>query len=88
MSSFHEKAIHFLCADQQWACKIWENFSSASPDLRLTLVAWVLDGQSLRQTGLKEVVQRVLQVKRDLFPTLEAAQRKQTFPKPAEQLFL
>ncbi|XP_013770425.1 thyroid adenoma-associated protein homolog isoform X2 [Pundamilia nyererei] len=61
MSSFHEKAIHFLCADQQWACKIWENFSSASPDLRLTLVAWVLDGQSLRQTGLKEVVQRVLQ---------------------------
>uniref|UniRef100_A0A3Q4H4T6 Si:ch211-225b11.4 n=1 Tax=Neolamprologus brichardi TaxID=32507 RepID=A0A3Q4H4T6_NEOBR len=61
VSSFHEKAIHFLCADQQWACKIWENFSSASPDLRLTLIAWVLDGQSLRQTGLKEVIQRVLQ---------------------------
>ncbi|XP_068995115.1 tRNA (32-2'-O)-methyltransferase regulator THADA [Embiotoca jacksoni] len=61
LSSFHQQAIYFLCADPQSACKIWDHFSAASPDLRLSLVTWVLDGQGLQQTGLKEVIQRVLQ---------------------------
>uniref|UniRef100_A0A3Q1FE64 Si:ch211-225b11.4 n=1 Tax=Acanthochromis polyacanthus TaxID=80966 RepID=A0A3Q1FE64_9TELE len=61
LSSFHQQAIHFLCADLKCACKIWDNFSAASLDLRLSLVTWVLDGQGPQQTGLKEVIQRVLQ---------------------------
>ncbi|GAA6224743.1 thyroid adenoma-associated protein homolog isoform X1 [Lates japonicus] len=61
LSSFHQQAIHFLCADLNWARQIWNSFSAASPDLRLSLVAWVVDGQGLQQTILKEVIQRVLQ---------------------------
>uniref|UniRef100_A0A3P8UEC5 Si:ch211-225b11.4 n=1 Tax=Amphiprion percula TaxID=161767 RepID=A0A3P8UEC5_AMPPE len=58
LSSFHQQAIHFLCADLKCACKIWDSFSAASPDLRLSLVTWVLDGRGSQQTGLKEVIQR------------------------------
>ncbi|XP_044227695.1 thyroid adenoma-associated protein homolog [Thunnus albacares] len=61
LSSFHQRAVQFLCADQKWARQIWDNFSAASPDLRLTLVTWVVDGRGLQQTSLKEVIQRVLQ---------------------------
>ncbi|XP_041856056.1 thyroid adenoma-associated protein homolog isoform X2 [Melanotaenia boesemani] len=61
LSSFHQRAIRFLCMDLKWACKIWHSFPEASPDLRLSLVAWVLDGHGVEQTGLKKVIQRVLQ---------------------------
>ncbi|TDH12887.1 hypothetical protein EPR50_G00050690 [Perca flavescens] len=61
LPSFHQQAIHFLCADLNWACQIWDNFSAASPDLRLSLVTWVVDGWDSQQTGLREVIQRVLQ---------------------------
>ncbi|KAA8592239.1 hypothetical protein FQN60_017694 [Etheostoma spectabile] len=61
LPSFHQQAIHFLCADLKWACQIWDNFSATSPDLRLSLVTWVVDGRGSQQTGLKEVIQRVLQ---------------------------
>ncbi|XP_078106846.1 tRNA (32-2'-O)-methyltransferase regulator THADA [Sander vitreus] len=61
LPSFHQQAIHFLCADLKWACQIWDNFSVASPDLRLSLVTWVVDGRGSQQTGLKEVIQWVLQ---------------------------
>ncbi|KAM7416659.1 hypothetical protein PAMA_018626 [Pampus argenteus] len=61
LPSFHQQAIQFLCADQKWACQIWDNFSAASPDLRLTLVTWVVNGRGLQQTSLKEVIQNVLQ---------------------------
>ncbi|XP_033946263.1 tRNA (32-2'-O)-methyltransferase regulator THADA [Pseudochaenichthys georgianus] len=61
LSSFHQQAIHSLCADQKRACQIWENFSAASPDLRLSLVTWVVDEQGLQQSGSKEVIRRVLQ---------------------------
>uniref|UniRef100_UPI0037E75B27 tRNA (32-2'-O)-methyltransferase regulator THADA n=1 Tax=Semicossyphus pulcher TaxID=241346 RepID=UPI0037E75B27 len=54
LSSFHQQAIHFLCADLKWACKIWDNFSAASPDVRLSLVSWVVDGRRLQKTSLKE----------------------------------
>lgn len=70
LPSFHQQAIHFLCADLKWACQIWDNFSAASPDLRLSLVMWVVDGRGSQQTGLKEVIQRVLQVRHDLLRTL------------------
>uniref|UniRef100_UPI003AAEFBF2 tRNA (32-2'-O)-methyltransferase regulator THADA n=1 Tax=Centroberyx gerrardi TaxID=166262 RepID=UPI003AAEFBF2 len=59
--SFHQKAIHFLCADLKWVCQIWDNFSAVGPDLRLTLVTWVVDGRGLQQTNGKQVIQRVLQ---------------------------
>ncbi|XP_034452342.1 thyroid adenoma-associated protein homolog isoform X1 [Hippoglossus hippoglossus] len=61
LSSFHQRAIHFLCADLKWACQIWNSFPAASPDLKLSLVTWVADGQGSQQTSLKEVMQRVLQ---------------------------
>ncbi|XP_056233315.1 thyroid adenoma-associated protein homolog [Seriola aureovittata] len=61
LSSFHQRAIHFLCADQKWSCQIWNSFSAASPDLKLSLVMWVVDGRGSQQTSLKEVFQRVLQ---------------------------
>ncbi|XP_030000291.1 thyroid adenoma-associated protein homolog [Sphaeramia orbicularis] len=61
LSSFHERAIQFLCADLHWAGQIWDSFSALSPDLKLTLVAWVVDGWRSQKTGLKGVIQRVLQ---------------------------
>ncbi|KAM4576646.1 tRNA (32-2'-O)-methyltransferase regulator THADA isoform 1-T1 [Odontesthes bonariensis] len=62
LSSFHQQAVLFLCSDVKWACKIWDSFSAASPDLRLSLVVWLLDGRGLELTGLKEVIQSVLQL--------------------------
>uniref|UniRef100_A0A3P9QEL2 Si:ch211-225b11.4 n=1 Tax=Poecilia reticulata TaxID=8081 RepID=A0A3P9QEL2_POERE len=61
LSSFHQRALHFLCADPKWACQTWESFSAASPELRLSLVSWLLDSQDWQQIELKEVIQRVLQ---------------------------
>ncbi|XP_051278992.1 thyroid adenoma-associated protein homolog [Dicentrarchus labrax] len=61
LSSFHQQAIHFLCADLKWACPIWNNFSAVSPDLKLSLVSWVVDGRGSQQSSLKELIQRVLQ---------------------------
>ncbi|XP_023199487.1 thyroid adenoma-associated protein homolog isoform X3 [Xiphophorus maculatus] len=61
LSSFHQQAFHFLCADPKWACQTWESFSEASPELRLSLVTWLLDSQDWQQIDLKEVIQRVLQ---------------------------
>lgn len=71
LSSFHQQAIHFLCADLKWGCQIWDNFSSVSPDLRLSLVTWAVDGWSLQQSRFKEVIQRVLQVRCTLLSTLQ-----------------
>ncbi|XP_043966985.1 thyroid adenoma-associated protein homolog isoform X3 [Gambusia affinis] len=61
LSSFHQQALHFLCADPKWACQTWESFSAASPELRLSLVTWLLDSQDWQQIDSKEVIQRVLQ---------------------------
>ncbi|XP_041793146.1 thyroid adenoma-associated protein homolog isoform X2 [Chelmon rostratus] len=61
VSSFHQQAIHFLCADLTCARRIWDSFSALSPDLRLSLVSWVVDGWGSQQTSLREVIQRVLQ---------------------------
>lgn len=35
----------------------------ASPDLRLSLVTWVLDGWGMQLADLKKMIQRVLQVR-------------------------
>ncbi|MEQ2294152.1 hypothetical protein AMECASPLE_000992 [Ameca splendens] len=61
LSSFHQQALNFLCTDPKWACQIWENFSAAPPELRLSLVSWLQDRRGLMQTDMKEVIQRVLQ---------------------------
>ncbi|KAM8885353.1 tRNA (32-2'-O)-methyltransferase regulator THADA isoform 2-T2 [Spinachia spinachia] len=61
LSSFHQQAIQFLCADLKCARQIWDNFSSSSTDLRLSLITWVVDGRGSQQAGLKEVIQRELQ---------------------------
>lgn len=59
LSSFHQRSVHFLCMDHQWAHQIWQQFSTFSPDLKLILVKWVVDGCSPQQT--KELIHRVLQ---------------------------
>ncbi|XP_038151490.1 thyroid adenoma-associated protein homolog isoform X1 [Cyprinodon tularosa] len=62
LASFHQEALEFLCADPTRARQIWENFSAASPELRLSMVTWLLDKQSLHQADMKELIQRVLQL--------------------------
>lgn len=59
LSSFHQRSVQFLCKDLQRACQIWRQFPALSPDVKLMLVKWVLDGCSSQQT--KELIQRVLQ---------------------------
>ncbi|XP_026199632.1 thyroid adenoma-associated protein homolog isoform X2 [Anabas testudineus] len=61
LSSFHQQAIYFLCADLKWACQIWDNFPAASSDIKVTLCTWVVDGQGSQPSSLNEVIQRVLQ---------------------------
>ncbi|TMS04030.1 Thyroid adenoma-associated protein-like protein [Larimichthys crocea] len=61
LSSFHQQAIHFLCTDLKWARQIWDKFSAVTPDLKLSLVTWVVDERSWQQASLGEVIQRVLQ---------------------------
>lgn len=63
LASFYQQAISFLCADPKWACQMWDDFSAVSLDLRLSLVTWVVDGRGLQQSGLREGIQRVLQVR-------------------------
>ena len=76
LSSFQQRAIHFLCEDLKWARQIWNSFSVASPDLKLSLVTWVVDGRGSQQTSLKEVIRRVLQVRQDMFPRPQHAENK------------
>lgn len=76
MSSFHQQAIHFLCADPMWARQIWDYFSAASPDLRLSLVTWVVEGRCLQRGSLTTVVQRVLKVRHDLLSRLQRGEKK------------
>lgn len=63
LSSFYKQAVHFLCADSMWAYQIWSNFSAMCADLQLLLVMWVIDGQVPPQHSLKELIQRVLEVR-------------------------
>ncbi|KAG8012021.1 hypothetical protein GBF38_004452 [Nibea albiflora] len=48
-------------ADLKWACQIWDNFSAATPDLKLSLVTWVVDERGWQEASLGEAIQRVLQ---------------------------
>ncbi|XP_034026181.1 thyroid adenoma-associated protein homolog [Thalassophryne amazonica] len=61
LASFQQKAIQFLCADQKWAYQMWDSFSTVSPDLRLALFTWVINGRGLLQSSLKQAIQGVLQ---------------------------
>ncbi|XP_068167990.1 tRNA (32-2'-O)-methyltransferase regulator THADA [Antennarius striatus] len=61
LTSFHKQTVHFLCADLTWACQIWDNFSRVNPELRFSLVTWLMDGRGLNQRSLREVIQRMLQ---------------------------
>lgn len=63
VSSFYKQALYFLCEDSEWACLIWSNFSALSAELQLSLVTWAIDGQVPQQYSLKELMQRVLQVR-------------------------
>ncbi|CAG5923171.1 unnamed protein product [Menidia menidia] len=62
LASFQQQAVHFLCRDRKCAGKIWDRFPALSPDVRLWLLVCVLDGRGLEHTGLKEVIQSVLQL--------------------------
>ncbi|KAM3611107.1 uncharacterized protein V6R79_013523 [Siganus canaliculatus] len=61
LSSFHQQAIHFLCADPTRTNQLWDNFSSLNLDLRLSLASWVVDGRGWQQSSLRGVIQRVFQ---------------------------
>lgn len=76
LSSFHQQAIHFLCGDVTRACQVWGAFSTLSPDLRLSLVSWLVDGCGWQQSSLPEVIQRVLRVRHDLLSRLERKEKK------------
>ncbi|CAL8343007.1 unnamed protein product [Lota lota] len=58
---YHQTAAHFLCVDPAWAGQMWESFPSASPDLKLSLVTWVVEGRGLSTVNLQPVIRRVLQ---------------------------
>ncbi|KAJ3604719.1 hypothetical protein NHX12_029458 [Muraenolepis orangiensis] len=58
---YHQTAARFLCVDPAWAVQMWESFSSASPDLKLLLVTWVMEGHGLSTTHLQQVIRRELQ---------------------------
>uniref|UniRef100_A0A1A8KRP4 Uncharacterized protein n=1 Tax=Nothobranchius kuhntae TaxID=321403 RepID=A0A1A8KRP4_NOTKU len=61
LSSFYGEAVRFLCADPKWACEAWRSFSATSLDVKLSLVASLLERPDLQQMGQTEVVQMVLQ---------------------------
>ncbi|XP_061762555.1 tRNA (32-2'-O)-methyltransferase regulator THADA [Nerophis ophidion] len=61
LSSSHQQAIQFLCADHKRACDIWETFTTASCDLKVSLVRWLEDSQTSLVIHLKELIQNVLQ---------------------------
>ncbi|KAM6964965.1 tRNA (32-2'-O)-methyltransferase regulator THADA [Aplochiton taeniatus] len=57
----HQSAIHFLCGDPRWSRELWEGFSTASRDLRLSLVTWVADVSDWKETVLQQVIRQNLQ---------------------------
>ncbi|XP_015828497.3 tRNA (32-2'-O)-methyltransferase regulator THADA isoform X1 [Nothobranchius furzeri] len=61
LSSFYGEAVRFLCADPKWACEAWRSFSATNLDVKLSLVASLLERSDLQQKGQIEVVQMVLQ---------------------------
>ncbi|KAK0150982.1 Thyroid adenoma-associated [Merluccius polli] len=58
---YQQTAARFLCVDPVWAGQMWESFSSASPDLKLSLVTWVVEGCGLSTANLQQVIRRELQ---------------------------
>lgn len=64
LASFYQQAVSFLCADPRWACQVWDHFPAANVDLRLALVTWVVEGGRLQQSSMREMIRRVLQVRR------------------------
>ncbi|XP_072289759.1 tRNA (32-2'-O)-methyltransferase regulator THADA [Eucyclogobius newberryi] len=58
-SSFHQISINLLCTDPLRAAHIWEQFVVWSPDVRLYLVKWTVDGCSSHPN--KELIYEVLQ---------------------------
>ncbi|XP_076846062.1 tRNA (32-2'-O)-methyltransferase regulator THADA isoform X2 [Brachyhypopomus gauderio] len=60
-ASFQHTAVHFLCADPDWAWQVWQKLSSGSAVTRLSLVKWVKEGCGWRGTRLQQVVQREIQ---------------------------
>nr|XP_029493834.1 thyroid adenoma-associated protein homolog isoform X1 [Oncorhynchus nerka] len=60
-ASFHQNAIHFLCAEPRWACQVWGSFSTESSDLRLSLVSWAAERRRWSGTSMQQVLQTALQ---------------------------
>ncbi|XP_077377670.1 tRNA (32-2'-O)-methyltransferase regulator THADA isoform X5 [Festucalex cinctus] len=61
LSSFHQRAIQLLCSDPKWARDLLATFPTASYDVRLALVTWVVADQASLNARLKELIQSVLQ---------------------------
>ncbi|XP_053726379.1 thyroid adenoma-associated protein homolog isoform X1 [Synchiropus splendidus] len=60
LACFHQRAVQFLCEDQQWTCDVFTNFSATSPELKQMLVTWLTDGQALSQ-NTRGVISGILQ---------------------------
>ncbi|XP_019715994.1 thyroid adenoma-associated protein homolog [Hippocampus comes] len=59
--SFHQRAIQLLGTEPKWAPDLLETFRTASCDLRLTLITWVVEDHASLNTHFKELIQSVLQ---------------------------
>ncbi|XP_030647585.1 thyroid adenoma-associated protein homolog [Chanos chanos] len=60
-ASYHQTAVHFLCQDPRWACQAWQNLSTGSDIVRLSLVRWVVEGCGWRGSSLQQVLEKALQ---------------------------
>ncbi|XP_056602907.1 thyroid adenoma-associated protein homolog [Triplophysa dalaica] len=60
-ASFQQSAVNFLCEDPEWACQVWQNLSSGSTVVRLSLVKRAAEGCGWRGTVLQQVMLRALQ---------------------------
>ncbi|KAJ7994291.1 hypothetical protein DPEC_G00264360 [Dallia pectoralis] len=61
VDSFHQYAVHFLCAEPGWACKLWGSFSTANSDLRLSLVSWAVERHRWSGIGIQPELLAALQ---------------------------
>ncbi|XP_034152617.1 thyroid adenoma-associated protein homolog isoform X2 [Esox lucius] len=61
VASFHQNAIHFLCAEPRWACQLWGSFSTENSDLRLSLVSWAAERHRWSGIGIQKELLTALQ---------------------------
>ncbi|KAM9447169.1 tRNA (32-2'-O)-methyltransferase regulator THADA isoform 2-T2 [Clarias gariepinus] len=61
-ASFHRSAVHYLCDDPDWACRVWPHLSGGSAVTRLAVVTWIKEGRGWRKSHLQRELEKALQV--------------------------